>query len=335
MILVALAMMAVHAPAGDRTRRLARATAALGVAAAIVWGVYGFRVGAVRFHNGALTGPYARSRSVIVPMARPLDVTLRVPAPDYVVAFGGVAQHAVRGQPSFLLGETRASGGWRSYFPLVVWMKWPLPMWLLVGSSLALMAARRASMPRELGVLLAFPAVFFALATMANLNIGDRYVLPIYPFLLLLCAAAWEMARTRRVAATLILAAVALQAVDVLRYAPDDLSYFNAFVGPDRSYTQLTDSNLDWGQGLLALRDYERAHPDEHMWLAYFGGVDPRSYGIRATALPEGARVSGTVVVSATHLSGQYLRNPAAYRWLLEAPRKALLNHTLHVFQVP
>jgi len=39
--------------------------------------------------------------------------------------------------------------------------------------------------------------------------------------------------------------------------------------------------------------------------------------------------------VSATHLSGQYLDDPNAYRWLLHYPRIAILNHTLHVFQVP
>ena len=127
---------------------------------------------------------------------------------------------------------------------------------------------------------------------------------------------------------------MAAQAADCLRYAPDYLSYFNIFVRPERSYELLTDSNLDWGQGLLALRDYERAHPAERIWLAYFGGVDPREYGIRATLLPEGERPTGTVVVSATHLSGQYLNDPAAYRWLLQYPRKTILNHTLLVFEV-
>ena len=194
--------------------------------------------------------------------------------------------------------------------------------------------SRRVALTRRLGVLMLFPAVFFVLAMMTNLDIGDRYVLPIYPFLLLLCAAVWETARTRKGAAALVVAVVVLQAADAVRYEPDDLSYFNAFVRSDDSYRWLSDSNLDWGQGLVALRAYERAHPDEPISLAYFGGVDPRSYHLRATALPEDARATGTIVVSATHLSGQYLRNPAAYHWLLQYPHKAILNHTLHVFEV-
>ena len=67
-----------------------------------------------------------------------------------------------------------------------------------------------------------------------------------------------------------------LNAADALRYAPGYLSYFNVFVHPADSYRLLTDSNLDWGQGLLALRQYQRDHPDEQISLSYFGSVDPR-----------------------------------------------------------
>ena len=87
--------------------------------------------------------------------------------------------------------------------------------------------------------------------------------------------------------------------------------------------------------GLLALRRYARAHPAEQLRLAYFGGTDPRDYGISATPLAEGAGGTGTIVVSATHLSGQYLRDSRAYHWLLKYPRVEILNHTLHVFRVP
>jgi hypothetical protein len=177
--------------------------------------------------------------------------------------------------------------------------------------------------------------VFLALAIASNLDIGDRYVLPVYPFVLLLCAAVWYAFRGRSIIRGVLIALVIGQAVDVARYAPDYLSYFNAWVRPEAGYTMLTDSNLDWGQGLLALRAYERAHPDATTWLAYFGGVDPASYGIRARNLDERDRVHGTVVVSATHLSGQYLRDPAAYHWLLAYPRTTILNHSLHVFEVP
>jgi hypothetical protein len=133
-----------------------------------------------------------------------------------------------------------------------------------------------------------------------------------------------------------VLVAVALgNAGDALRYGPDYLAYFNFFVKPADSWKLATDSNLDWGQGLIALRHYEQSHPNEQVHLAYFGDVPPSLYGIRALPLGENQRVTGTVVISATNMSGQYLDNPEAYHWLLSYPRKAVLAHSLYVFEVP
>jgi hypothetical protein len=69
------------------------------------------------------------------------------------------------------------------------------------------------------------------------------------------------------------------------------------------AYAMVTDSNVDWGQGLYALRSWSAGR---HPWVAYFG---PRGLG---TAAAPGARpllgaapalVSGWVAVSATALT--------------------------------
>ena len=336
MAALALGVMIVHRLAGERLLyRVAKAGAALAVGLVVVWAAYFFHVGPVMFRNGSLAGPYAGRGAVIVPVDRPLNLTATLPAPEYVAAFGSVAQHNVKGQWSFLWGQVKTAGGWRRYFPLVAALKWPLTTWAIAAATLVLLATRIVSWTPDLGVMMLFPLVFFGLAMLSNLDIGDRYILPVYPFLLLFCAASWSATKRWRFLGPLIVLTLALHAADTLRYAPDYLSYFSPVVKPDRSYELLTDSNLDWGQGLLALREYERSHPEEKIFLAYFGGVDPREYGIRAQPLRERDRPSGTIVVSATHLSGQYLDDPNAYRWLLHYPRIAILNHTLHVFQVP
>ena len=335
LVLLALAIMAATESRGGWPVRIAKTSAAAIVAVAVVWGTYGCHVGPVTFRNGSLAGAYARDNTVIVPVHTAFTWTLPLPAPEFVAALGGVVQHGVRGQPAYLLGNVKASGGWHRYFPIVVLLKWPVTMWLLAIAGMVFLATGRGGSARDVAVLMMFPAVFFASATATNLDIGDRYVLPVYPFLLLLCAAAWNAVEMRAAGRALIVTLVLCQAVDVARYAPDYLSYFNAWVRPASSYTLLSDSNLDWGQGLLALAKYEQDHPAATTWLAYFGGVDPSSYGIRARVLGEHERVHGTVVVSATHLSGQYLRDPSAYQWLFSHSRTAILNHTLHVFEVP
>ena len=184
-----------------------------------------------------------------------------------------------------------------------------------------------------------FPAVYLFFAITAHIDIGVRHVLPLYPFLLLYAGAAvelaqrahWDLRKTQTVLAFLLIA----QAADIARYAPDYLSYFTILVKPANTWQLLSDSNTDWGQGLVALRRYQAANPNQPMHLAYVGEVDPAWYGIRYTRLREPDRPTGIVVVSATHLSGQLLQDHSAYRWLLQYPLKTILNHTLYVFEVP
>jgi hypothetical protein len=194
--------------------------------------------------------------------------------------------------------------------------------------------------------MLLYPVCFLVFAIWARITMGERHLLPIYPFVLLLASAFWEFAngpsaggvrsskQGKRALVFIVLAALVVNAADALRYAPDYLSYFNVLIPNRTSYKYLSDSNLDWGQGLLALRRYEAEHPNEQIFLAYFGSVDPAVYGIRAAYLPEGRRVSGTVVVSATHLSGLYLSGSSDYQWVTKYPIKAILNHSLFVFAV-
>ena len=97
----------------------------------------------------------------------------------------------------------------------------------------------------------------------SHFDIGERHILPLYPFALLIAGGIWEHARKHRCGMAVVILALCLNAADALRYAPDYLAYFNVFVKPENSWRLLTDSNLDWGQGLLALRAYEQQHPDE------------------------------------------------------------------------
>jgi hypothetical protein len=179
-----------------------------------------------------------------------------------------------------------------------------------------------------------FPALYLITAIFAHFNIGERHVLPIYPFALLFAGVVWESLYKNRIARLLLISLALINAADVLRYAPGYLSYFNVLVRPENAYRLLSDSNLDWGQGLLAVRDYERNHPTEQIWLAYFGSVDPAIYGIKAQVLKENERVAGTVIVSATNLSGQFLRDPQGYRWLLDRKPAEILDASVYVFRV-
>ena len=305
------------------------------IAAFVVWTGYFFHVSKVVFDKGLVTLHFAGYTKLLT---YPLPITrhfqLFIPACEYLTGLGMVFVHNMEGHHSFFLGHTSPTGGWKLYFPVAVLLKWPLIILALGLFGIALLLRSRP-MRRDLLLISIFPAVFFAMSIFGRINIGVRHVLLVYPFLLLLVGATAEWLLARRRWQWVLALLVCLQAADSARYAPDYLSYFNIFVNPARSYELLSDSNLDWGQGLVALRNYQAAHPTEPLHLAYFGLVDPAWYGIRYVPLKEDERATGTVIVSATHLSGQLLKHPDSYHWLLTYPRKAILDHSLFVFEVP
>jgi len=109
--------------------------------------------------------------------------------------------------------------------------------------------------------------------------------------------------------------------------------------GPDNGHTYLLDSNLDWGQDFLTLRDYMQKENIDKVSLAYFGRVDPAIYGINYIPLigDVGERFA---VISANLLWGRMYfvtgtslwPNRDYYAAFRTIRPKAILGHTLYVF---
>jgi 4-amino-4-deoxy-L-arabinose transferase-like glycosyltransferase len=339
MFALALALVLVLKPTGVSWRpqewnwRKALATVAIGFV--FVWGTYFFHWTKVSVKDGFVTvSSPNRTKAATGDMHRHLNLTMYLPAGEYVEGMGRVANHLNLGHPTFFLGQVSVGRGWKSYFPVVVLLKWPTVVFALFLTAVVLGFLKRIQFPPDLLIMSLFPGIYFLLAIFSKVDLGERHILLVYPFALLYAAALWHFARQRRAILVLLVALVVVNAADTLRYAPGYLSYFNIFVNPATSYKLLSDSNLDWGQGLLALREYQAAHPNETIHLAYFGTMDPSLYGIRYVPLAPNEHVAGTVVVSATHLSGQLLDDPNGYHWALQYPSE-ILDHALHVFHVP
>jgi tetratricopeptide (TPR) repeat protein len=108
--------------------------------------------------------------------------------------------------------------------------------------------------------------------------------------------------------------------VSSLRAYPNYLPYSNElWGGPGKTYKVLTDSSVDWGQGLKAAKRYVDEHHIDDCWLAYFGTVSPRHYDIPCRMLPTAfggvwsstidivpETIQGTLLVSASEMSGQF-----------------------------
>jgi 4-amino-4-deoxy-L-arabinose transferase-like glycosyltransferase len=306
--------------------------ATLGIAVLTWWAGYFFHVSHLRVGDGEVVASFPNRPVKVWATKSDVHLNLMVPAGEYFEGLREVALSNRRGRPAWFLGRIYPRGGIKLYYPVAIALKWPTILLLLFFGSLILGVRKTCRAPGDLFILCLFGGVVLAFAVQSRFDIGERHILPLYPFVLLVAGGIWEHARRHRATMAIIGLAICLNAADALRYAPDYLSYFNIFVNPTNSWRLLTDSNLDWGQGLLALRHYEQQHPNEAIHLAYFGSVEPSLYGIRAIPLAPDEHVSGMVIAGASCLSGQVLDNSNRYRWLWPYQPKQVLDHALWVF---
>lgn len=190
---------------------------------------------------------------------------------------------------SYLMGQLYSDGRW-SYFPLAWQFKEPLAM--IAAAAIALIVACRFCRWGWSAYALVIPAaIYLFMALCGNLNIGLRHLFPVFPFIdigiALAAARLWATGRFPARGLVVILG-VGLAAETLAAY-PDFIAFFNIACGGERGGPLLLgDSNLDWGQDLPLLADWQRQHPAVPLYLDYFGTCDPAAYGIRYINVPGG-----------------------------------------------
>jgi hypothetical protein len=300
-------------------RRTLGVAATIGAGAlAIVWAAYGFRYAPSRvdgwlFHFDQLAVVHDYFGGWL-PWYQWVDARHLLPN---AFTQGFLFSQASAGQiPAYLAGRFSSDGFWY-YFPTAVLIKTPIALLLLAAfGAVALLRGRRDLDATPL-FLLAPVVVFMSAAMASDINLGLRHVLPIYPFLVMVAAAAAWTLMGRGRAGRIALAAVAVFWVAQYgRAYPNSLGYFNSFIGgPRHGAEYLADSNLDWGQDLKPLKQWMDDHGVSHVNLAYFGTSDPKYYGIDCTRLPvsmldesqyERPQLPGYVAISATERIGVY-----------------------------
>lgn len=253
--------------------------------------------------------------------------------------------------PAFLLGNTDAIGWWY-YFPIAYLLKVPAGFQLLVfaaigglfgvwrqaGGGLRDLAAWRGRAP-VLGVM-----VFGAFLMRSDLNAGFRYALPALPLLAVFASVGAARLLSGGVGRVVVLVLVVAQAVSVLTVYPHFLAYSSVLAGGrDEGHRRLSDSNVDWGQGLLELRTFMQDEGIGSVNLSYFGSARPEAYGIEYVALPSFFRLSVPrtrfaaeyprfTVISATNLQGLYLQGWDPFALYREREPYAVVGHSLFVF---
>jgi hypothetical protein len=331
--------------------RVAGAVAALMIATAVaaIWMTYGFRFLPSESPDWAFSfdTDLARSQPTLAALAAWVDGHHLLPnAYTQGLLY---SQSSLQVMPAFLAGQ-RSTDGWWYYFPIAFLIKTPIALILLLALGLFVCVARF----RTLGAMpLAFVgvpiAVYLGVAMASGINLGLRHILPIYPFVLLIAAAAVKMLLATTARWTPVALAVVLVAgvAEPARAYPYSLAFFNQLVGgPENGYRYLADSNLGWGGNLKRLKAWMDRNSVPHINLAYFGQADPEYYMIDATHLPGAPgfatdaiarpRLPGYVAISPTILQGVYA--PPHWRLFYDPFRHlepvTLIGNSLRVYWV-
>jgi len=304
-------------------RRLASLATALAIIAVlgygVLWAFYGFRytarpdglpfVPSFDAYVGAI--PSALERSAIAFCGRH-----HLLPESYLYGWADILQIPGK-RTSYALGKFFARSHW-FLFPLMILIKSTIPLILL------LLLAPFAGLHRHRRELLflILPAAFYlAVAIASGMPAEARYILPIYPFWILIAgAAAWQITLRSRRWALPVAALFLVAAASSLHAFPDYLAYANeAFGGPTNSYRTLAGSDSDWAQGLKWVKAYTDENHLADCWFDYSDpNLDWRYYGIPCKPLlsvwvprgypslgPVPPTISGTVLISATELEGR------------------------------
>lgn len=261
----------------------------------------------------------------------------RFPPKTYKQGLHAVRERYREGQDSYLMGRI-SKHGWWYYFPVVFLVKTPTAA---IGSALlaVALALRRRWWRISLPVLAAvLPLLVYGGSCLfSSLDLGIRHLLPIYPFLYLLTAAAL-VRYVPRWAITGLIALLVLESVSIY---PHYLAFFNwPSGGPGNGPHWLVESNLDWGQDVLKLKSYLEANHMDKVCTAYFGSAYFVHYGIPEGHVPYNGETKQIrdldcmAAVSATVLYGLYMKDDP-YRWLRDGHQPlAKVGYSIYVYDL-
>ena len=314
----------------------------------VLWAFYSFRYAARP--NGLALGPPLAAFVHMGPTPWQTSLVTHLAAwhllPEaYLFAWTKLGTSFTEGA-GFLFGHIYPTGTWL-YFPAALLIKSTLTLIvLLFAAPFVLRRFERETVIPAIALL-----TILAACLPSNVNIGVRHVLAIYPFAILLAAAAaWAIARRSRPAAWAVAALLLFQCATSLHAYPDYIPYANeAFGGSSDTYRMLTDSNVDWAQQLKEVNAWTTAHNVKDCWFAYsyLGGVPaydktpckPLPTGLAMLAQQPSAIVPphlhGIVLVSAEDAAGT-LWGPGSlnpYRQFQDGHPSEMIGHSILVYQ--
>jgi 4-amino-4-deoxy-L-arabinose transferase-like glycosyltransferase len=211
---------------------------------------------------------------------------LRIPLPlPFIDGIVYLFDHYGRGYPSYFTGKYEMSGV-PSYYPIALFSKLPVVIIaaFAIGTGTALLSKSRAV---AITLLACMSLVILFFCWFHTLNLGIRYLLPLYPFVFILIGASARYLTGKRMLPKVAgVGLIVWLLVINLKQFPSYLSYFNETIRSEADFQRFgCDTNLDWGQDYPELVSYLREHHikkvalySDDLLFRFF--IDPKIYGL-------------------------------------------------------
>jgi hypothetical protein len=305
------------------------AAGAVGGFLLVLWALYGFSLARL-----GVDGMCPRA-STLSGLPR-----MMLPFPEFLEGVLMQLRHGFEaGHANYLFGEVSARGWWWFYLAALALQTTLAAQALALARVVAFIHRRpsRASLLID-GALLAFPLLLFVVLSRGKTQNGLKYLLPIYPCLML-CGARLLVDLERVLAGTrlalarrLTTAMVGLGALSALVVHPHYLMFFNAWAGgPAGGWRYLIHGN-DWGQDVGRLAEWQRAqHVERLYFLPYVEGAT--LWGVRY-AIPPCEPKPGVYALHAIHTHRPYEMWRGCWDWLTVEPPDERVGYTIYVYRV-
>ena len=244
----------------------------------------------------------------------------------------------------YLMGE-HSTTGWWYYFILAFLMKTPISMIIFIILSICLSRnlVKFRSMLDEYFLIIPIFWILIYFSFFNKINIGLRYILPIYPFLFIYVSKIVNMKFLTRLENKIYMFILILLCgwyfYSSISIYPHYLAYFNELVGgPDNGYKYLIDSNIDWGQDMKGLKNYLYINNITEVKLSPYrkvaGEVTPECYRIFYKPLRCGIPSTGLIAVSVNDLVGLTEERSKCFSWLRKYKPIKKIGYSIFIYNI-
>ncbi len=267
-----------------------------------------------------------QAKNILMPLS---EHAITKPLGQWLLGFFMVTSHVEGGHDAFLLGKV-SNQGWWYYYPVTFALKTAIPIFIF----LLLIIVFWKKLPKkdwftEIYIWI-IPVVLMIMGMQGKINLGIRYMLPLYAFIFLFisrlaCLVDFKALRKKITLLPMIIILLTIWYItEAIMIYPHYLAYYNEFIGGYKNgYKYLTDSNTDWGQDIKRLNEWTEKNNINKIKVDVFPGAFPAKYYLGDKAIEwhvQNGKPTGYFAVSATFYQNSKLKKEANggmdYSWL-------------------